>query len=452
MIVKNEAPVLARCLRSVHSVVDEIIIVDTGSVDSTIEVAEGFGPLIIRSGWKDDFSYSRNLSIQEASGEWILWLDADDVAPAESLPVISALKQEQPDKVFGFIVRNEKPGKTGTEFVQARMFPNRPDIYFERRIHEQMMFSALRAGLRLVETKAIIEHHGYADPAAMGRKARRNLRLLLDDYEDYGPDAVMAVEIADSYSIAGDTLRARQWYEKTLALPECEAMFPHIASQAYLGLGAILNKDNRHFEAIQQLQNALRLSPGRVDALFSLGVAYDLCGRNNEAIDCFYTIIRAPSAPLMVGIDFREARIKSLLRLERLLVESGRDGELLTIAREALAQWSHRPEMLNMAGRAFVRGNMLMEALHAFEKSLKIDVANNIDAYIGLCRIYALACKNETARQTIGAIRPLYWHVPRYWALYRQVMGDLPESEVPDGVVRGEIDKEEAAIRRMFPS
>ena len=181
MIVKNEAPVLARCLRSVHSVVDEIIIVDTGSVDSTIEVAEGFGPLIIRSGWKDDFSYSRNLSIQEASGEWILWLDADDVAPAESLPVISALKQEQPDKVFGFIVRNEKPGKTGTEFVQARMFPNRPDIYFERRIHEQMMFSALRAGLRLVETKAIIEHHGYADPAAMGRKARSDYHLIIVD-------------------------------------------------------------------------------------------------------------------------------------------------------------------------------------------------------------------------------------------------------------------------------
>jgi glycosyltransferase involved in cell wall biosynthesis len=53
---------------------------------------------------------------------------------------------------------------------------------------------------------------------------------------------------------------------------------------------------------------------------------------------------------------------------------------------------------------------------------------------------------------TIGAIRPLYLRVPRYWALYRQVIGDVPESEVPDGVVRGEIDKEETAIRRMFPS
>jgi glycosyltransferase involved in cell wall biosynthesis len=177
MIVKNEASILARCLESALPIADEIIINDTGSTDSTIDVARKFEAHIIQSEWKNDFSYSRNYSLQAASSEWVLWLDADDIVPAQSVPIINDLKKENPDKVFGFIVRNERPGETGTEFIQARMFPKHPDIFFEHRIHEQMMFSAMRKGLKLIETMAVIKHHGYADPEALKSKAKRNIRL-----------------------------------------------------------------------------------------------------------------------------------------------------------------------------------------------------------------------------------------------------------------------------------
>ena len=117
MIVKNEADLLRRCLLSVQEVADQIVVVDTGSTDSTIEIARFFSAVIVEEPWRDDFAYSRNISLEHATGTWILWLDADDVVPESSLPLLHSLKQNKPDRVYSFIVRNERPGNTGTDQV-----------------------------------------------------------------------------------------------------------------------------------------------------------------------------------------------------------------------------------------------------------------------------------------------------------------------------------------------
>jgi tetratricopeptide (TPR) repeat protein len=449
MIVKNEAPILGQCLGSAHSIADEIIVVDTGSTDSSIAVAREHKAHVIQSEWENDFSLARNCSLRAASGEWILWLDADDIVQPQSLPIIEGLKKETADKVFGFIVRNEKPGNTGTEFIQARMFPNRADIFFERRIHEQMMLSALRQGLSLVETKAIIEHHGYCNPQTVRSKARRNIPLLLMEYRSGGPDPVMAIEIADSYSILGETENAKAWYETTLSLPESESQFPEIASQACLGLGNLSNAAGNYQTATTLLQKALRLSPHRVDALYGLAVSFELSGNPLEAIDCLFSIIRAVPAPLKVGIDFREAKIKSFLRLGRLLIECKRNNEAFNLAGQALADLPGRPEIQNMAGRIYFQNKKFMDALHAFEKSLEIEKIN-IDAYVGLCQIYLLAGKKETAVQTVNAIMPAFKESPRFWALFHQLHGDSPDKMPPDSVDATAISEEEKIIRRDY--
>jgi glycosyltransferase involved in cell wall biosynthesis len=445
MIVKNEALILGRCLKSVSTIADEIIVVDTGSSDSTISIAQEHGARIIQSEWKNDFAYSRNCSLREATCEWILWLDADDEVDEQSLPLINNLKKEKPDKVLGFIIRNEKPGKTGTEFIQARMFPNRPDIFFERRIHEQMMLSAMRKGLSLVETKAAVMHYGYADPSAVQNKARRNIPLLLAEYQEYGPEPVMAIEIADSYSIIGESAEAKTWYENVLKLPQSESIFPEIASQACLGLGNLCNTAGDYQAATLYLQKALRLSPLRVDALYSLAVSFELSGRAPEAIDCLYAITKAVPTPQKIGIDFREAKIKSFLRLGRLLVDGKKNNEALELAKEAVSQMPHRPEIQNMSGRIYFRNKKFMEALHAFEKSLEIEKAN-IDAYSGLCQIYLSAGKKETAKQTVEAMIPAFIDSPRFWALFRHICGDFPDSMPPISVDPAEIAKEEKKI------
>ena len=450
MIVKNEAEILGRCIESIKDAADEIIVVDTGSIDNTVSVAKNSGAKVIIDEWKNDFSFARNISIANASCEWILWLDADDIVPPQSLPVINNLKKKKPDCVFGFIVRNEKPGNTGTEFIQARMFPNRPDIFFERKIHEQMMFSALRLGFKLVETRAVVEHHGYADSQTMERKARRNITLLLEEYSIHDADAVMAVEIADSYIITGDIVNAKKWYEKVLAIADCESVFPQLAGQACLGLGNIFNRGKKYAEATEQFKKALKLSPGRVDVMFSLAVSYDMLGLKNEAAGSLLEIIRGQQTPLFIGIDFREARIKSFLRLEKIFLECNRISEALEIARQAVAELPLRPEIHNMAGRIFFRSGKLMDSLHAFEKSLQFDIPDNIEAYTGLCMIYACAGKKETAIDTIDSIKPVFKAVPAYWALFKQFLKTLPEDEIPATINVADIEKEEEHIRKIF--
>ena len=453
MIVKNEERVLERCLLSCRDIADEIIVVDTGSTDSSVDIARRNGARLIQSDWKNDFSFSRNISLEHASCVWVLWLDADDVVPRESAEIINALKKRPPSEVFGFIVKNQKPGGTGTEFVQARMFPNDPRIRFERRIHEQILLSALRIGLNMKEMPAaVIEHHGYADPVAMNEKALRNLTLLLKEYEISGPDPVMAVEIADSYLITGDRQNALQWYRATLAIASCESAFPHIAAQAYLGWGNILNKDEDHKNAADKFLRSLKLSPGRVDAQYGLAVSLDARGKKEEALEILQSVVAARARALSVGVDFREAKIKSMLRMERILAELGRTEELLALAQNALSLFAHRPEIQNMAGRAYLKSERLMDALHAFEKSLQFETLKNVDAYIGLCEVYLKAGKRKVAEQTMAAHRDLFAWSPRYWAFYKQLYGSLPPGAVPDMVEGKDIVKETAYLKVMFKS
>ncbi len=450
MIAKNEAAVLGRCLDSIKPAADEIIVVDTGSVDDTLHVAELHGARVIPSEWRDDFSYSRNLSIEEAQCPWILWLDADDIVPAESIPLINSLKQENPNKVFGMIVRNQKPNGTGTEFVQARMFPNLRSIRFERSIHEQIMPSALRLGMKMVITEVVIEHHGYADPEDMKIKATRNVTLLLKEVDKNNPDPVLFVEIADSYAIMGDQENAKVWYEKVVNIPACRTQFPVVASQAYMGLGNGANRSEDYARAIDCFTRAKELCPERTDVLYCLAVSLELTGEKKRAVQTLQRLIAMEPKAVLVGVDFRQAALKAYLRLLRLLRELGFKDALGEYCVRALAEYGHRQEIQNEVGRGFFYLEKPLDALHCFERSLNIVVEQNIDAYIGLCSIYLKAGKKENAEQAVGNIKKFYGLLPKYWAFveiynFLNLVGDIP-----DQISREEIEKEKDIIKREF--
>jgi tetratricopeptide (TPR) repeat protein len=447
MIVKNEAQFLAQCLESIRAAADQIVVVDTGSTDDTQAVARSFGAEVYEAPWRDDFSWARNISLDHATCSWILWLDADDFVPGASVEKIHALKKEKPDRAYLFTVRNERPNNTGTEFLQARMFPNHPAIRFERRIHEIIMPSIRRINLpEINKNDIIVEHRGYADPETLKKKAQRNIDLLLRDYSSVSPDPIMTIEIADAYNLVENWDEALRWYGKVLALEACETRSPVIASQAYYGIGSIYNRQNKFEQAIPALESALRLADRRPDALYIIAVCYDCLGKFDKAIGCFKEILTAEGKPNLVGVDFRAVKLKATLRLLRILAETS-PAEARVEARKAVALNPGRLEIRLMAAKVMFAHGTLMDALKYFEESLPKGEPGHIDTHIGLCLIYRIAQRMDTARQSLDTIRPFFDNNLRYWAFRTRF---LDENNFPDRFTIDEIERERALIQRDF--
>jgi tetratricopeptide (TPR) repeat protein len=186
MIVKDEARSLQRCLDAIQDVVDEIIIVDTGSTDETIEIARRYGAVVIRAAWTGDFSAARNLSLAAATHPWILVLDADEVwmQTEHNLAEMKRLLTLSQDDVWGYWIQvTSLLGMSGEERVTdavCRLFRNDPRIAFQGMIHEEVASSILSfAPWGVVDSGHEIIHYGYLEHVIVGKnKPERNMRLI----------------------------------------------------------------------------------------------------------------------------------------------------------------------------------------------------------------------------------------------------------------------------------
>jgi glycosyltransferase involved in cell wall biosynthesis len=208
MIVKNEARCLARCLRSVRTAVDEIVIVDTGSTDDTIKMAGEFGAKISHFNWINDFSAARNFALGQAQGDWILVLDADEYASEElgeeirefiqGRPAIGRLKILSDFRRNGNILRSQS-------FV-SRLFPR--GARFQGRIHEQIVSPLPRINLR-----GELRHDGYLET----KKSDRNVQLLLEELKNQPDNAYFLYQLALEYTALERAEDAFQCLQKAFA-------------------------------------------------------------------------------------------------------------------------------------------------------------------------------------------------------------------------------------------
>jgi len=181
MIVRDEEEVLERALLSAVPVADEIIVVDTGSKDASKKVAEKYATKVLDFDWCDDFSAARNVSLDYATSDWAMWLDADDVIPAESVPQIKALKDGPLSNGYYFKAQNIAPcsDKVASKpFHQFRMWPNIPAMRFEGLLHEIVQQKCKPLGIQQQQTDILIEHHGYQSPVKVEAKIVRNRKIL----------------------------------------------------------------------------------------------------------------------------------------------------------------------------------------------------------------------------------------------------------------------------------
>ncbi|NLG78652.1 MAG: glycosyltransferase [Firmicutes bacterium] len=187
MIVKNEEEFLPACLDSVKGVVDEIIIVDTGSTDRTVEIARQYGAKVYHYEWNDDFAAARNESLRHATCGWILVLDADErLGPGSASPLRAIASGAGPKAVYACRIENHCSPTRVTEHVASRFFPNHYGVVFEGPVHERPVLpqggplSPLsREYVPLVLEGFTVIHEGYREDTMRKRnKRQRNLVLL----------------------------------------------------------------------------------------------------------------------------------------------------------------------------------------------------------------------------------------------------------------------------------
>jgi glycosyltransferase involved in cell wall biosynthesis len=177
LIVRDEAAFLPECLASIRSLADEIVVVDTGSVDASREVAAAAGARLVDFPWKDDFSAARNEALAYARGAWILYIDADERVGGGDRAALDALLDDP--GLVACTVRF-RPRSGYTRYREYRLFRNDPRIRFAGIIHESMLPGIRRVaaedGGRIGQSDLAIDHLGYDGDLAA--KHRRNLPLL----------------------------------------------------------------------------------------------------------------------------------------------------------------------------------------------------------------------------------------------------------------------------------
>ena len=209
MIVKNEEKNIRRALSWGKGIVSEQIVVDTGSTDRTVEIAEEMGARVYHFQWIDDFSAAKNYAIEQATGNWIAFLDADEYFTEESvkklMPIIQKAEEMNRSGRKARIIRAglanvDGNGKMGVLAHQDRVFRNEADLRYKNRIHEVLALPDGRMCECLDEQKDLmIIHTGYTKEAyARTGKTERNVRMLEKEMDSGRKNAAMLAYLGDS--------------------------------------------------------------------------------------------------------------------------------------------------------------------------------------------------------------------------------------------------------------
>ena len=285
MIVKNEEKYLDNCLKSLKGFADEIIIVDTGSTDSTVEIAESHGARVYYHEWENDFSKARNYSLSYATGEWIFIIDADEELVREDIPLLKEAAEQTANNVISVNVYNlgsDKRMESASFLPSIRMFRRKIGACYFGIVHNQLFFNTerevvLRIGVR-------IKHYGYGlDPESMKRKHDRSRALLLQQIEENPDNAFAHFNLAQLYRGESNTPSPENCHQvighaqKVLSLTDpsnkkergIHLMALHQMTTAYQFLGEF-------DKAIEYSLQALKYKPNYLDPLLSLGNNYGL--------------------------------------------------------------------------------------------------------------------------------------------------------------------------------
>ena len=305
MIIKDEAPHLAKCLLKVKPVADEIIIVDTGSTDLSKDIAGIFDAKIFDFEWVDDFAKAKNFAISKASGDWILSLDADEVISPRDHAALRRLvgKASRIPVAYSIVTRNymnrfnavgwspndgkyidEEAGYGWFPSEKVRLFPNHANIRFEYPVHEMVEPALERLGIEIRPYHIPIHHYGKLDERNSTAKGQRYYRIGIKKLAEMDQSIVALRELAIQAVNLEEYKDAVSLWQKIIALE------PEMAD-AHLNLGTAYWNLGKYWEAVDSTQTAMQLAPDMKEAPFNYCLSLLHIGHAKSAIPVLESLV-----------------------------------------------------------------------------------------------------------------------------------------------------------------
>jgi len=320
MIVKNEERHLPRCLQSLKPIVDEMVIVDTGSTDLTAQIAQLFGAQVITFPWNGNFSDARNASLDAAHGDWILVMDADEIISPRDYDRFRALIADTPlgTAAYEIETRNymgkvnlenwhpnegfyllEEAGAGWTPSGKVRLFPRHPEIRFENPIHELVDETVVRLGISIHPSDIPVHHYGYLDEARQKAKGEHYYELGKRKLaESGGKDFKALCELAVQ---AGGVGR----YDEALRLWQTVVQKAPDYPLAFFNMGYVLLQLGKFAEAAEACKKALDLDPDYSEVITNFAMCLLCLGNTKKALQLVEktlgTHTQSPTLLLMLG-------------------------------------------------------------------------------------------------------------------------------------------------------
>jgi glycosyltransferase involved in cell wall biosynthesis len=331
MIVKNESANLAQCLDSVKDVVDEMIVMDTGSTDDTIDIAKTYGAKVPLYAWQNNFSEARNEALGHVTGEWVLVLDADEVFNAAIVPTIRQAMENDTHLAINFL-RQEIGADQSPYSLVSRLFRKHPQVNFTRPYHsiiDDTVAILLKTEplWKIVEISAIgIFHYGYTsdkikslgkfdrarkamegfykthphDPYVCSKlgalylkigKEKEGLRLLKQGLKSHGSNPHILYELhyhlANAYLKEKDIDKALKHYKKSLEQP----ILDKLKIGSYNNMGGLLQVYGELEQAKKAFEITVSIDPEFAMGYYNIGMILRRLERFPEAIKAYQKAI-----------------------------------------------------------------------------------------------------------------------------------------------------------------
>lgn len=305
MIVKDEEKNIERCIQSTEGLAEEIVVVDTGSTDDTVKIAERMGAKIYDYPWDGNFANARNFAMEKAESEWLLLLDGDEALDPNSFEVISQFINTTSLDGAHFRIRNYT-GRYSPEIYTLhnglRLLRKSNRYHFQGEIHEQIVAdNGENVSDRFTLLEAVVHHYGYLDEIVRKKqKRRRNIPILAKQLEQNPHEPFALFNMGNEYLSMQDYKTALQYYERALANLNNRnmAFIPHL----FLRIINCHENMGAYEKALQAVQAGLHEFPRCTDYEFRRADILYRLRRYTLAIEHFEVCLKmgAPPAALEV--------------------------------------------------------------------------------------------------------------------------------------------------------